>query len=149
LLIAALTLLVAVLAPQARADSTSPLAELADAAAERLQVAEPVAAAKWTTHGAIEDSRFADWKLNPSHVPAGSPDLSASRSAIDALNQTMRTQIVANWDLLHSPACAAQVDAARSGVNLGPPTRQPLSTGAVVGDDLILPGLIYSFLTNF
>jgi chorismate mutase len=28
----------------------------------------------------------------------------------------MLTQIVANWDLLHSPACAAQVDAARSGV---------------------------------
>ena len=65
---------------------------------------------------AIEYSRFADWKLNPSNVPAGSPDLSASRSAIDALNQTMVTQIVANWDLLHSPACALQLDAARSGV---------------------------------
>jgi chorismate mutase len=65
---------------------------------------------------ANEYSRFADWKLNASHVPAGSPDLSASRSAIDALNQTMLTQIVANWDLLHSPVCAAQVDVARSGV---------------------------------
>jgi chorismate mutase len=149
--------LVAVLAPQARADSTGPLTELVGAAAQRLQVAEPVAAAKWSTHGAIEDpgrvaqelakvgaeaaaqhidpnyvtrvfddqinateaieySRFADWKLNPSNVPAGSPDLSASRSAIDALNQTMLTQIVANWDLLHSPACALQLDAARSGV---------------------------------
>ena len=149
--------LVAALAPQARADSTGPLTELVGAAAQRLQVAEPVAAAKWSTHGAIEDpgrvaqelakvgaeataqhidpnyitrvfgdqinateaieySRFADWKLNPSNVPAGSPDLSASRSAIDALNQTMLTQIVANWDLLHSPACALQLDAARRGV---------------------------------
>jgi len=149
--------LVAALAPQVRADSTSPLIELVGVAAQRLQVAEPVAAAKWSRHGAIEDpgrvaqelakvgaeataqhidpnyitrvfgdqinateaieySRFADWKLNPSNVPAGSPDLSASRSAIDALNQTMLTQIVANWDLLHSSACALQLDAARSGV---------------------------------
>jgi chorismate mutase len=150
---------VAALAPQPRADITSALTELVDAAAQRLQVAEPVAAVKWSAHGAIEDpgrveqelakvgaeagatarhidpnyvtrvfgdqinategieySRFADWKLNPSNVPPASPDLSASRSAIDALNQTMLTQIVANWDLLHSPACALQLDAARSGV---------------------------------
>jgi chorismate mutase len=156
-LIPALTVLVAALAPPAGADITSPLAELVDAAAQRLQVAEPVAAAKWFTHGAIEDPgraeqelaslgadataqhidpnyatrvfgdqinateaieyrRFADWKLNPSNVPAGSPDLTASRSSIDALSHTMLTQIVANWDLLHSPACASQLDAARSGV---------------------------------
>lgn len=149
--------LVATLVPQARADSTGALSELVDAAAQRLQVAGPVAAVKWRTHGAIEDpgrvaqelakvsaeataqhidpnyvtrvfgdqinateaieySRFADWKLNPSNVPAGSPDLSASRSAIDALNRTMLTQITANWDLLHSPGCALQLDAARSGV---------------------------------
>jgi chorismate mutase len=156
-LIAALTVFVAALAPPAAADITRPLAELVDAAAQRLQVAEPVAAAKWSTHGAIEDPgrveqelagvgagataqhidpnyvtrifgdqinateaieyrRFADWKLNPSNAPAGSPDLAASRSSIDALNHSMLTQIVANWDLLHSPACASQLDAARSGV---------------------------------
>jgi chorismate mutase len=144
-------------APQARADSSSALTELVDAAAQRLQVAEPVAAVKWNTHGAIEDpgrvqqqlaklgadataeridpgyvtrvfgdqinateaieySRFADWKLNPSSAPAGSPDLSASRSAIDGLNQTMLSQIVLNWDLLHSTACAVQLDVARSDV---------------------------------
>jgi chorismate mutase len=156
-LIGGLVALVAALAPQARADDTGVLTELVDAAAQRLQVAEPVAAVKWSTHGAIEDpgrvaqelakvgaeataqhvdpnyvtrvfgdqinateaieySRFADWKLNPSNAPTGSPELSASRSAIDALNQTMLTQIVANWDLLHSPACAPQLDTARSGV---------------------------------
>jgi chorismate mutase len=147
------------LATQSRAD-TSPLSELIDAAAQRLQTAEPVAAFKWNTHGAIEDpgrvqqeltklraeatletsehvepeyvarvfgdqinateaveySRFADWKLNPASAPAAAPDLSASRSAIDALNQTMLTQIVANWDLLHSPACAARLDEARNDV---------------------------------
>lgn len=141
----------------ARADGENPLASLVDAAAQRLQIAESVAAFKWKTHGAIEDpmrvrqelaklgdqavaehvdrnyvtrvfddqvsateaieySRFADWKLNPGDAPADSPDLSASRSAIDGLNQAMLTQIVANWDLLHSPACTPQLDTARSGI---------------------------------
>ena len=40
---------------QARADASSPLTELVDAAAQRLQIAEPVAAVKWVTHGAISD----------------------------------------------------------------------------------------------
>lgn len=153
-----LAVLVATLAAtQAPADSGSPLTELVDAAAQRLQVAEPVAAFKWNMHGAIEDpsrvqqqlaqlaaeattrhidpdyvtrifgdqisateaieySRFAEWKLNPEAVPAGSPDLSVSRSAIDGLNQTMLTQIVADWDVLHSPACVAQLDVARDDV---------------------------------
>ncbi len=65
---------------------------------------------------AIEFRRFADWKLDPPSAPADSPDLSSSRSAIDTLNQTMLTQISANWDLLHSPACHAELDAARDGV---------------------------------
>ena len=39
----------------ARADSPSALVALVDAAAQRLQIAEPVAAFKWNTHGAIED----------------------------------------------------------------------------------------------
>jgi chorismate mutase len=142
-------------AGQAHADNVSPLTELVDAAAQRLQIAEPVAAYKWKTHGAIEDpsrvqqelaklgadavarhidpdyvtrvfgdqihateaieySRFADWKLNPQSVPLAPPDLSASRSAIDALNQTMLTQLAANRDVLHSPACGVQLALARS-----------------------------------
>jgi len=141
----------------ARADATSPLTALVDAAAQRLQIAESVAAFKWSTHGAIDDparvqqelnelgadaaaqridpdyvtrvftdqinatevieyTRFADWQLNPSDVPGAPPDLSASRSAIDGLNQTMLTQLVHDWDLLHSPACVPQLDAARSDV---------------------------------
>jgi chorismate mutase len=145
---------VTLLATPARADAGA-LSELVDAAAQRLQIAEPVAAFKWNSHGAIEDparvqeelakmsadaagehidptyvtrvfgdqinateaieyARFADWKLNPSNAPAGSPDLSASRSQIDGLNQTMTTQIVAHWDLLHASACGPQLDAARA-----------------------------------
>jgi chorismate mutase len=159
---AALVALVVLLpAPQVRADNTSPLTELVDAAAARLQVAEPVAAFKWRAHGAFEDpvvdparveeelaalradaaakridadyvarvfgdqinategieySRFADWKFSPSAAPAAAPDLSASRSTIDALSQTMLTQISLNWDFVHSPACADALDAARSDV---------------------------------
>jgi len=141
----------------ARADATSPLTALVDAAAQRLQIAEPVAAFKWSTHAAIHDparvqqevdelgadaaaqridpdyvtrvftdqinateaieyARFADWQVNPSDVPGAPPDLSASRSAIDGLNQTMLIQVVSDWDLLHSPACVPQLDAARSDV---------------------------------
>jgi chorismate mutase len=39
----------------ARADAANPLFELVDAAAQRLQTAEPVAAVKWQTGGSIED----------------------------------------------------------------------------------------------
>lgn len=143
--------------PVARGDAAGPLIGLVDAAAQRLQVAEPVAAFKWKTGGAIEDpgrvqqelaklgaeasaarvdpnyvtrvfgdqinateaieySRFADWKLNPADAPGAAPDLSESRSTIDGLNHTMLTAIVAGWDLLHSPGCAADLDAARSEV---------------------------------
>jgi chorismate mutase len=155
--LAASVLLATLPANPARADGGAPLAELIDAAAQRLQIAEPVAAFKWKSQGAIDDparvrqelakmradatarhidpdyvarvfgdqidateaieySRFADWKLNPAGAPATAPDLSASRSAIDAYNQTMLAQIAANWDLLYSPACPTQRDEARADV---------------------------------
>ncbi|OBH81099.1 chorismate mutase [Mycobacterium scrofulaceum] len=139
------------------ADDSGALTGLVDAAAQRLQIAEPVAAFKWHAHGPIEDpdrvrqelaklateassqrvdpdyvtkvfgdqirategieySRFADWKLDPAGAPTQSADLAASRSAIDDLNHTMLNQMVADWDLLHSPACPAQLDLARGGV---------------------------------
>lgn len=54
---------------------------------------------------AVEYSRFAQWKLDPASAPTTAPDLSASRSAVDALNQQMVDEIAVRWDLLHSPAC--------------------------------------------
>lgn len=54
-LIAVLALTGTLSLPQARADATGPLSALMDAAAERLTIAEPVAAFKWGTHGDIED----------------------------------------------------------------------------------------------
>jgi chorismate mutase len=42
-------------APTAHADDLSPLYDLVDAAAQRLQTADPVAAFKWVNGGSIED----------------------------------------------------------------------------------------------
>jgi chorismate mutase len=42
-------------AAPARGDDTNPLFDLVDAATQRLQTAEPVAASKWLTGGSIED----------------------------------------------------------------------------------------------
>jgi chorismate mutase len=155
--VAVTALAVALLAAPARADAANPLHELVDAAAQRLQIADPVAAVKWHTHGLIEDParvqqelttlradaagkhvdpdyvarvfgdqinategieyrRFADWKLDPASAPASSPDLAASRAAIDGLNQTMLSQIAANWGPLRAPECAATLEAARRDV---------------------------------
>lgn len=124
-----------------------------DAAAQRLQSADPVAAFKWIAKGSIEDparaqqvlaavtadavtaridpdyvrqlfgdqiaategveyGRFSQWKLDPAGAPATAPDLSASRSAIDALNKTMVAEIAAHWQLLRSPDCVADRDEA-------------------------------------
>jgi chorismate mutase len=139
----------------ADADSPGPLDQLVDAAAQRLQTADPVAAVKWPTKGDIEDparvsqvlaavtadanargidsayvtdvfndqvnateaieySRFAQWKLDPAGAPASAPDLSASRSAIDALNRQMVDEIASHWDVLHSPMCLTALEGARN-----------------------------------
>jgi chorismate mutase len=151
------TVAFAVGTPLARADEPSPLFALVDAAAQRLQTADGVAASKWTTGGSISDpprerqvidavttaarnlgvdtgfvqrafrdqidatvaveyARFSDWKLDPASAPTTAPNLADSRSAIDALNHTMVTEIAAPWDSLHSGECAAQLQAARDAV---------------------------------
>nr|WP_235683639.1 MULTISPECIES: chorismate mutase [Mycobacteriaceae] len=150
----------------------SPLDALVSAAAQRLQVADPVAAVKWITHGDIEDParvqqvldavattahtrgidadyvrriftdqihateaveyrRFAEWKLDPAAAPPSAPDLSASRSRIDALNTTIVDELAAQWDLLHSPACVPALrdaaDTAATTYGLDPDYRDALA----------------------
>lgn len=61
---------------------------------------------------AVEYSRFAQWKLDPAGAPTTAPDLSASRSAIDALNRQMVDEIGAQWSVLRSPGCARARDEA-------------------------------------
>jgi chorismate mutase len=143
--------LVAFVAAGGAGAAPNPLIGLVDAAAVRLQTADPVAASKWLSNGGIEDrvradqvlaavtddavsagidadyvrqvftdqisateaveyGRFSGWKLNPSSAPAIAPDLSASRSAIDALNHRMVAEIASDWQVLHGPDCAADRD---------------------------------------
>jgi chorismate mutase len=52
---AVLALAVLPVTAQARGDDGNPLVDLVDAATQRLQTAEPVAATKWINGGAIED----------------------------------------------------------------------------------------------
>ncbi|MCV7434883.1 chorismate mutase [Mycolicibacterium bacteremicum] len=158
----AAALLLATVAPPAGADVLSPLLPLVDAAAQRLQTADPVAAAKYLTGGAISDppreqqvldgvaaaaqaqgadpgyvrevfrdqidatvslqhSLFAYWKIDPAAAPVTAPDLAATRAKIDALNQTMVTEIAQRWQELHDPSCPAERDAAitEASVNRG------------------------------
>ena len=149
--------LAVLIAPAAYGQPESPLVPLVDAAAQRLQVAEPVAASKFLTGGLIEDpareqqvldavatdatsrqldpayvrtafrdqidatvaiqyTRLAQWKFDPASAPVDAPDLSSSRATIDGLNQQMVTQMADDWQVLHSPACVADLDAAKATV---------------------------------
>jgi chorismate mutase len=141
--------------PQAHADDPNPLLALVDAAAQRLQTADPVAAYKWVNHVAIDDqarvqqvlaavaadadahhvdadwvkrafndqidatdaieyTRFAQWKLDPAKAPTTAPELSSSRSTIDALNGRMVSGMASNWEVLHSPACSPALTGAQN-----------------------------------
>ena len=140
-------------APTAAAEPQSPLVPLVDAAAQRLQTADQVAAYKFKTGGPIDDpareqqvidsvtamarsdhidpahvgavfrnqidatvsvehTRFAQWKLDPGAAPATAPELADTRKTIDRLNQVMVHEMAAQWDVLGSPACEADVDSA-------------------------------------
>jgi chorismate mutase len=150
-----MTMLAVAIAAPARADAAEPLYNLVDAAAQRLQTADAVAANKWLTGGpitdparvkqvldavssdaqshgvptdyvtraftgqinateAIEYSRFAGWKFDPSGAPSSAPDLSALRSVIDRLNQQMVDQMAEQWPLLNSPGCGPALATAKT-----------------------------------
>ena len=65
---------------------------------------------------AIQYTRLAQWKFDPAVAPVDAPDLSASRSTIDGLNRTMVTEMADEWQVLHSPMCRADLDAAKVAV---------------------------------
>lgn len=137
------------------AQPENPLVHLVDAAAQRLQVAEPVAASKLQTGGPIQDpqreqqvldavahhattrqidpdyvtavfrdqidatvaieyTRLAQWKFDPASAPVGAPDLATSRATIDGLNRVMVAEMADEWDVLHSPVCVADLEAAKA-----------------------------------
>ena len=65
---------------------------------------------------AIEYTRFAQWKFDTPTAPTTAPDLSESRSAIDGFNMTMVDEIALQWNSLHSPTCANELNAATAAV---------------------------------
>lgn len=78
----------------------------------------------------IEYTRFGQWKFDPASAPDTAPDLISSRAAIDNYNRAIVNEIALQWDSLHSPQCASELDAARLAVGaaheLDPLYRQAL-----------------------
>ena len=72
----------------ARGDDANPLLELVDAATQRLQTAEPVAASKWKTGGSIEDPQRVEQVLG-----AVSADAKGRGVDVDYVRQIFTDQI--------------------------------------------------------
>ena len=112
--------LAAVQAP-ARADDTNPLLELVDAATQRLQTADPVAASKWRTGGSIEDPQRVEQVLAAVSTAATGKGVDAEyvrrifTDQIDATEAIESTRI-AQWKLDpgSAPSVAPDLSASRA-----------------------------------
>lgn len=110
--------LLAIPAP-ARADTANPLADLVDAAAQRLRVADDVAAVKWRTGGAIEDPARVQQQLATLADRAVGEDLDPDYVRRIFTDQIAATEAVehyrfAQWKLDPAGAPAAAPDLAAS-----------------------------------
>lgn len=112
---------VALLAPPgpAGADDASPLVVLVDAAAQRLQVADDVAAVKWRTGGAIEDPARVQQQLSALADEAAADDLDPGYVRRIFTDQIGATEAVehyryAQWKLDPAAAPASAPDLAAS-----------------------------------
>lgn len=108
-----------VLATQARADPAGALTALVDAAAQRLQVAEPVAAFKWNSHVAIEDPGRVEQELARARGEADAARIDAdyvARVFADQINATEAIEYsrFAQWKLKPADAPSAAPDLAAS-----------------------------------
>lgn len=115
---------VLLLAPPARADSSSPLAELVDAAAQRLQVADDVAAVKWQTGAAIEDPVRVGQQLAKLAAEAAGEDLDPDYVRRIFTDQIAATEAVehyrfAQWklDSAAAPPTAPELAASRARID--------------------------------
>lgn len=115
-------LMVLVVTPAARADSA--LAELVDAAAQRLQVGDDVAAVKWRTGGAIEDRGRVQQQLNALAAAAQTENLDADYVTRVFTDQIAATEALehyrfAQWKLdpAAAPAAAPELAASRARID--------------------------------
>ena len=63
---------------------------------------------------AIQYNRFSWWKFDPAAAPIAAPDLSASRTVIDGLNDRMVAEIAEQRPVLESPDCPLRLAAAKA-----------------------------------
>lgn len=108
----------------AHADDANPLIELVDAAAQRLQTAEPVAASKWRTHDPIEDPQRVQQVLAGVSADAASRSIdpgAVNRIFTDQINATEAIEYArfAQWKLdpASAPAAAPDLSASRAAID--------------------------------
>lgn len=117
------TIALAAAAP-ARADTASPLTELVDAAAARLQIAEPVAAFKWHHTVPIEDPARVEQVLGAVNAQAAAAGIDADyvssvmHDQIDA-TESLEYARFAKWKLdpTGAPASPADLSAPRAAID--------------------------------
>jgi chorismate mutase len=100
-------------------DDANPLYELVDAATQRLQTAEPVAASKWNTGGPIEDPPRVEQVLGAVSADATGKDVDAdyvTRIFTDQIDATeaIESSRFAQWKLDPASAPGAAPDLAAS-----------------------------------
>jgi chorismate mutase len=108
------------LAPRAHADTPSPLTALVDAAAQRLQTADPVAANKYKTGGAVDDPAREQQVIDTVTAAANAKHIDAGyvrdvfRNQIDATDSLEHSHF-AQWkiDPASAPATAPELSASR------------------------------------
>src|SRR5258705_6921753 len=108
----------------ARGDDANPLLELVDAATQRLQTADPVAASKWKTGGSIEDPQRVEQVLRSVSADATGRGVDVDyvrrifTDHIDATEAIEYTRF-AQWKLdpASSPAVAPDLAASRATID--------------------------------
>ncbi|MCH9666310.1 MAG: chorismate mutase [Actinomycetia bacterium] len=105
--------------PGARADDPSPLFALVDAATQRLQTAEPIAAAKWRSGASIEDATRVQQVLNSVAAAAATRGVDPDRVRGFFEDQIAATEAIeymrfAEWKLDPSAAPVSPPDLAAS-----------------------------------
>src|SRR5260370_35738142 len=93
----------------ARGDDANPLLELVDAATQRLQTADPVAASKWKTGGSIEDPQRVEQVLR-----AVSADAAGRGVDVDYVRRIFTDHIDAPEAMEYPPFAQWKLDPASS-----------------------------------
>jgi chorismate mutase len=132
-------------APLSQADSPSPLFALVDAAAQRLQTAEPVAAVKYKTGGAVDDPQREQQVIDSVTAAAAARHIDTDyvreifHNQMDATNAIEHARF-ADWKLDPSSAPAAAPDLSASRATIDQLNRAMINEIAARWELLHSPG---------